>query len=192
MPLKIDGSHGEGGGQILRTSLALSAVTGEAVEVHDVRAERETPGLKRQHLAVVDAIAEMSDADVEGDDEGSERVLFDPSEVTGGEYTVDVGTAGSVTLVAQSAILASVGADSTVELVIRGGTDVKWSPTYAYLEHVTLPLLETIGVEAESRLVRRGHYPEGGGEISLVVEPSYPEPTRLTRRGELRRVEGLS
>lgn len=188
--LEIDGSHGEGGGQVLRTALALSAATETSVRVENVRGERDTPGLKPQHLAAVRLLAEMADAEVTGAEQGSERVSFEPRQVSPGRYHVDVGTAGSTTLVAGAAVLAAAAAEGEVEILVGGGTDVRWSPTYDYLENVTLPLLRKAGVDADARLVRRGHYPEGGGEIEVEVEGRDRMPLKIQERGELVRVGG--
>ncbi len=188
--LEIDGSHGEGGGQVLRTALAISAATGTSVVVDNVRGERDPAGLKPQHLAAVRLLADMADAKVEGDETGSERVVFEPQQVSPGRYSVDIGTAGSVTLVAGAGLLAAATVDGEVELSVQGGTDVRWSPTYDYLENVTLPLLEKAGVDADARLVRRGHYPEGGGEIEVEVAEPGMEPLEIPERGDLRRVRG--
>lgn len=188
--LEIDGSHGEGGGQVLRTALALSAATETSVVVEDVRGERDPPGLKPQHLAAVRLLADMADGDVAGDEEGSQRVVFEPGEVTPGRYDVDVGTAGSATLVAEAGVLAATAADGEVEIAIKGGTDVRWSPPYDYLENVALPLMRKAGVDAEARLERRGHYPEGGGRIEVEVGDVNLQPLEIPERGRLVRVGG--
>ncbi|MFP4187875.1 MAG: RNA 3'-terminal phosphate cyclase [Halobacteriales archaeon] len=189
--MKIDGSIGEGGGQVLRTSLALAAVRGERVVVENARAGREEKGLKAQHLAGVRALAALTDATVEGDEMGSGRIVFEPNTLCGGEYEVDVGTAGAVTLVAHAVLPAALYADDDVVIRIRGGTHVRWSPTYEYFADIFLPLLRDAGAKADAELVRRGHYPQGGGEVVLRVSPSslsLVEP----RRGELKRVTGVS
>lgn len=189
--MRIDGSTGEGGGQVLRTSLALAAIAGERLVVENVRANRDEPGLKAQHLAAVRAVAALTDATVEGDELGSESVVFEPDEPTGGEYEVDVGTAGAVTLVAHAVLPAALHADGEVTFRVRGGTHVRWSPTFEHLERVFLPLLHDADAEATVELVQRGHYPQGGGEIAIRVSPSelsLVEP----RRRPLERVEGVS
>jgi len=189
--MRIDGSTGEGGGQVLRTSLALGAVRDESVVVENVRANRDEPGLKPQHLACVRALSALTDATVEGDERGSERVAFEPGAPQGGEYEVDVGTAGAVTLVAHAVLPVALRADRETVLRIRGGTHVRWSPTYEHLTRVFLPLLRDAGAEVSGELVRRGQYPQGGGEVVLSVSPSSLSPVE-PRRGGLRRVEGVS
>lgn len=189
--VRIDGSTGEGGGQVVRTSLALAAVADERLVVENVRANRDEPGLKAQHLACVRALAALTDADLEGDERGSDRVVFGPDEPKGGEYEVEVGTAGAVTLVAHAVLPAALHADGDVTFRIRGGTHVRWSPTFEHLQRVFLPLLCDANAEASIELVIRGHYPQGGGEIVLRVSPSSLSPVE-PRRDELKRVEGVS
>lgn len=189
--VRIDGSTGEGGGQVVRTSLSLAAVFNERLVIENVRANRDEPGLKAQHLACVRALATLTDADVEGDERGSERVVFEPDEPKGGEYDVEVGTAGAVTLVAHAILPAALHADGDVAFRIRGGTHVRWSPTFEHLERVFLSILRDAGADVSVELVRRGHYPQGGGEIVLRVSPSSLSSVE-PRRGELERVEGVS
>ncbi|XGI83645.1 RNA 3'-terminal phosphate cyclase [Halorutilales archaeon Cl-col2-1] len=188
----IDASHGEGGGQIIRTAVALAAVTGTEIELRNMRRGRDPSGLSNQHIAAVKAVAEISDASVEGVSEGSERLVFDPNGIQGGRYEVDVGTAGSVSLVIQAVLPLAVRAGSEIRLSVRGGTDVRWSPTYDYLENVSLPLLRRTGIDAEIRLGRRGYYPEGGGEVTLRLRPSSPDGVRIVEKGSLRRVKAVS
>ncbi|MDY6774694.1 MAG: RNA 3'-terminal phosphate cyclase [Halobacteria archaeon] len=188
----IDASHGEGGGQIIRTAVALAAVTRTEIELRNMRRGRSPSGLGRQHIAAVKAVAEISDASVEGVSEGSERLVFEPNGVKGGRYEVDVGTAGSVSLVIQAVLPLAVRAESEIRLSVRGGTDVRWSPTYDYLENVSLPLLRKAGVDADVELGRRGYYPKGGGEVTLSVRPSRLTDVEIVRRGGLRRVRGIS
>ena len=187
----IDGSMGEGGGQILRTSLALGAVRGERVVVENARAGREQPGLKAQHLAAVDALGALTDATVEGDERGSERVVFEPGEAQGGTYEIDVDTAGAVTLVAHAVLPAALHADDDVVFRIHGGTHVRWSPTFEHFARVFLPILRGAGADVSTELVRRGHYPQGGGEVVLRVSPSSLSSVEPCR-GELEHVTGIS
>ena len=189
--MRIDGSTGEGGGQILRTSLALAAVRGEGVVIENARAGREQPGLKAQHLAAVRALAALTDATVEGDELGSERVVFGPGDPRGGTYEIDVETAGAVTLVAHAVLPAALHADDDVVFTIGGGTHVRWSPTFEHFARVFVPILRDAGADVSTKLVRRGHYPQGGGEVVLGVSPSSVSPVE-PRRGELERVTGVS
>lgn len=188
--LELDASHGEGGGQVLRTALALSAATETSVRLENVRGERDPSGLKAQHHAAVKLLQQMSDADVEGDSIGSEEVLFEPHGVEAGSYSVDVGTAGSTTLVAAAGVLAATAAEGDVEFSVTGGTDVRWSPSVDYLQEVTAPLLEKAGVNVDVDVVRRGHYPEGGGEIAVEVEEVELRPLEIPERGDLVSVGG--
>jgi RNA 3'-terminal phosphate cyclase (ATP) len=166
---------------------------GERLVIENVRANRDEPGLKAQHLACVRALADMTDAEVEGDEQGSERVVFEPAEDApqGGEYEVEVGTAGATTLVAHAVLPAALHADGDVTFRIRGGTHVRWSPTFEHLERVFLPILRDAGAEVTVELVRCGHYPQGGGEIVLRVSPSSFSPVE-PQREELRRIDGIS
>ncbi|MFB6283395.1 MAG: RNA 3'-terminal phosphate cyclase [Halobacteria archaeon] len=187
--MNIDGSMGEGGGQIVRTSVALAAATGTEIRIENVRAERDPPGLKNQHLAAVEAVAEICDAETEGVEKGSREFRFDPEEPTGGRYEVDVCTAGSVNLIAQTVLLAAHGIDEKLVVEIEGGTDVRWSPTYDYISGVFLPLARRTGLHTEYELEQRGHYPEGGGKVVLTVEPvEETKPLELRERGEIESV----
>ena len=169
--IRIDGSNGEGGGQILRTSLSLSAITGKPFEMVNVRAKRKVPGLKRQHLTCLRAAAEVCGALVEGDEVGSLRVSFRPGPIKAGKYRFDIGTAGSVTLVAQTVLPILLCADGVSEVTITGGTHVMMSPCWEYFAHTFLPQLRKMGAEVEAQLVRYGFYPAGGGEIVLKIKP---------------------
>jgi len=187
----IDGSTGEGGGQVLRTSLALSAVINERLVIENVRAGRDPSGLKPQHLAAVRALGEVTDADIQGDEVGSERVVFEPDGIKGGEYTVDIGTAGATTLVAHAVLPAALNADREVIFRIRGGTHVRWSPTFEQFCCVFVPILRDSGAELSVELIRRGHYPQGGGEVVLRVSPSSLSQVK-PRRGGVKAITGVS
>ncbi len=171
-PVRIDGSYGEGGGSILRYALSLSAVTLKPVEVYNIRAKRKKPGLRPQHLNAVMALAKLTDAHVEGARVGSTRVIFVPRNKRGGTFEVDIGTAGSVTLVIQALLPACLTSESDVRFLIRGGTDVPMAPPIDYMREVFLPNISLMGARAEIRLIRRGHYPKGGGLVDLRVRPS--------------------
>lgn len=169
--IEIDGSYGEGGGQILRMSVALSALTGKEVRVKNIRAKRPNPGLKRQHITAIGAVREICNGEAEGLKEGSLSITFRPGKIEGGEYFFDIGTAGSITLVLQACILPSLFAEKEVIITLKGGTDVKWAPPWDYFQHVFLPLLRKMNVRIESRLKRRGYYPKGGGEVEVTIKP---------------------
>ena len=168
--LRVDGAQGEGGGQLLRTALALSAVRGVPVEVHSIRARRKKPGLQAQHLTAVAALVQICRAQVEGASLGSQRVLFSPGAVQPGEYRFDVGTAGSTALVLQAILLPLALAPGPSRVTITGGTHVPWSPPADYLQHVVLPVLAGMGVTARLRVDRWGFYPQGGGRVVVEVE----------------------
>lgn len=170
--IEIDGSFGEGGGQIVRTALALAAVFGKKVRIYNIRLGRPVPGIKAQHLASVRAVAAVSSAKVQGLSVGSTELTFDPGTVTAGTFRFDVGTAGSISLVLQTImpVLPFLPGDSKIE--ITGGTDVRWSPPIDYLRLVTLPVLEKMGYSASLEILRRGHFPKGGGHIIFQSHPS--------------------
>jgi RNA 3'-terminal phosphate cyclase (ATP) len=185
--LDLDGSMGEGGGQILRTSLALSMVTGTPVRIRGIRARRARPGLMRQHLTAVEAAARVSGAKVEGAEVGSREIVFVPGEVRPGEYRFDIGTAGSTTLILQTLLPALLHAAGPSRLTLEGGTHNPQAPPFDYLERVFLPLLRRMGARIEAVLERPGFYPAGGGRFSVTIDP----PARLSglellERGEIR------
>jgi RNA 3'-terminal phosphate cyclase (ATP) len=169
--VNIDGSLGEGGGQILRSSLALSLVTGRPFVVENIRVNRKKPGLMRQHLSAVTAAAEVSQARVEGAELSSKRLTFYPGGVKAGNYAFDVGTAGSATLVLQTVLPALLLAESKSNLILRGGTHNPLAPPFDFLANSYLPLVNRLGPAVESRLIRPGFYPAGGGEFTVCVQP---------------------
>jgi RNA 3'-terminal phosphate cyclase (ATP) len=170
--LTIDGSQGEGGGQILRTSLALSLVTGTPFRMLNVRVGRARPGLLRQHLTALRAAAEVGRAAVLGAELGSREVVFQPQSPQAGAYMFAVGTAGSATLVFQTVLPALMRADGPSTLVLEGGTHNPAAPPFEFLQRAYLPLLERIGPRVTVGLERRGFYPAGGGRFTANVEPS--------------------
>lgn len=168
--LHIDGSQGEGGGQIIRSALALALVTGQAFRIEQIRAGREKPGLRRQHLAAVRAAAEICGGQVLGADVGSTTLTFEPQPVRPGRYAFRVGTAGSATLVLQTVLPACLLSAGTFEIVLEGGTANQWAPPFDFLQRAYLPLVARMGPYVEARLERHGFYPAGGGRFSVVVE----------------------
>lgn len=170
--LEIDGSIGEGGGQVLRTALALSCIKGQPVRISSIRAGRETPGLKAQHLAVCRLLAEISGAKMEGAVIGSTEITFLPGKISGGNYRFDIGTAGSCTLFLSAALPVLMFAEKKSSLEITGGTHVAHSPTFEYFSEVFLPAARKFGAEASAKMERAGFYPKGGGKVLLEVEPS--------------------
>ncbi len=189
-PVFLDGSFGEGGGQILRTSLSLSALTGQPLRLEKIRAGREKPGLKRQHLAAVKAVAEICGAKTNGAELGSTTLSFSPGAIRGGAYRFDVGSAGSATLVAQTVLPVLLRAPEPSEVAITGGTHVPWAPTWDFFAESYLPQLHAMGARVEAECPMRGFYPAGGGEIRLRVEPfneADARPFALEKTGALRR-----
>ena len=170
--LSIDGSYGEGGGQILRTAVALSALKQEPIKIINIRANRPDPGIKSQHYIAIKSVKELCNAEVTGLDVGSSTLTFVPGEVKGGKYKFDIGTAGSIILVFQTCILTSLKSKEPVNIKITGGTDVKWAPTWDYFQYVFIPLLKKIGVSIDTRLIKRGYYPKGGGEAEITIHPT--------------------
>jgi RNA 3'-terminal phosphate cyclase (ATP) len=181
----IDGALGEGGGQVLRTTLALSLVTGEPVRIDRIRAGRARPGLLRQHLACVQAAAAVGDAAVEGASLGSQALVFRPRRLVGGTFEARVGSAGSALLVLQSVLPALALADSPSTLVVEGGTHNPWAPSFEFLDRVYAPLVRRMGVGLTLRLVRPGFFPAGGGRIEVEIRPTkaLTPLTLLERRG---------
>lgn len=189
--LRIDGSEGEGGGQVLRTSLALSMVTGTPVRIDKIRARRAKPGLMRQHLTAVLAAAKVSQAQVEGAEVGSTSLSFTPGTVTPGEYRFAVGTAGSVTLVLQTVLPALLTCSGPSTLSLEGGTHNPLAPPFEFLDRAFLPLVRRMGPRAKATLERPGFYPAGGGRFSVTVEPAPSlAGFELLERGEIRRRQG--
>jgi len=174
--LHLDGSYGEGGGQILRTALSLAAVTGKPVRIDRIRAGRPKPGLRPQHLTAVEALAQVSRAEVTGASLGSQALTFKPGTPQGGHYFFDVaaktGSAGSVCLIAQALIPPLLKAGAPASLILKGGTHVPWSPPAHFLSLVFLPALAAMGAEAAMTLERWGWYPRGGGEVRLSIRPT--------------------
>ena len=192
--ITIDGSQGEGGGQIVRSSLALSLVTGRAITIERIRARRKKPGLSRQHLTAVHAARQISGARVEGAEIGSAYLMFHPGGVTPGEYTFRIGSAGSTTLVLQTVLPALMIADGPSTVVLEGGTHNPLAPCYDFLDFAYLPLLQRMGVRVKASLQRPGFYPAGGGRFSVTVHPCRQlGRLELIDRGEIlqRRVRAI-
>ncbi len=181
----LDGSQGEGGGQILRTALALALVTGKPFRMEKIRARRAKPGLQRQHLTAVLAAAEVGAATLEGASLGSQHLVFQPHEIRPGNYRFAIGSAGSATLVLQTVLPAlwSAAADSQLEL--EGGTHNPLAPPLDFLQRVFLPLVERMGPRIVARLERYGFYPAGGGRATVTVHPQPLRPIELLDRGEV-------
>lgn len=166
----IDGSLGEGGGQVLRTSLSLSMLTGEALCIVNIRAKRKKPGLMRQHLTAVKAAEEICGARVDGDFAGSTELEFKPGRIRHGDYAFSIGTAGSATLVLQTVLPALLAAEGESHLTIEGGTHNPLAPPFDFLDRTFLPLLRRMGADVSARLLRYGFYPAGGGSLGVTVK----------------------
>lgn len=191
--IEIDGSFGEGGGQILRTSVALSALTMQPVSIRNVRAGRPKPGLKRQHLTGIKVLAQLVDADIHGLEVGSTYVEFIPRERRGGRFECDVGTAGSLSLILQAVLPTAVLAPEPVSFGLTGGTDVAWSPPIDYMREVLAYTLRRMGPVIDINMNRRGHFPRGGGKVTCSVTPVQSmKPIEQETFGELRQVRGIS
>ena len=185
--LTIDGSQGESGGQILRSSLALAMVTGTPFRMVNIRAKRKRPGLMRQHLTAVQAAAEVSSAEVIGAEVGAMELTFRPGKVRGGTYKFSIGTAGSTTLVLQSVLPALALATERSSLTLEGGTHNPMSPPYDFLARAFLPVLNRMGPRVEAELEQAGFYPAGGGRFRVAISPSTKlVPLDLVERGEVR------
>lgn len=195
-PIRIDGSYGEGGGQVLRTSLALAALTQRPLALFNIRAGRQKPGLAAQHLTGVNAVAQITQGVLASAELGSLELSLTPRRRRGGKYVFDVSSvrasAGATGLVAQTILPPLLFCEEPSQVILRGGTHVAWSPHFHYLAEVFLPTLAQMGGPVKARLERAGWYPEGGGEIVLDIAPvKRLRPLTLTERGEVR-IRGLS
>jgi RNA 3'-terminal phosphate cyclase (ATP) len=186
--VEIDGSLGEGGGQILRTSLALSMITGRGFVMHSIRARRGTPGLRRQHATAVRAAARVCGGTAVGDDVGSSELQFYPGPAAAGEYVFDVGSAGSTMLVLQTVLPALLLAEGRSRLELIGGTHNFGAPPFDYVANVFLPVINRMGPTVRATLDRHGFVPRGGGRVIVEVEPAPAgrlEAVHLRERGRV-------
>lgn len=184
--ISIDGSYGEGGGQIVRSSLALSLVTGQPVTIENIRARRPRPGLMKQHLTALRAAVEIGNADVEGDSIGSSRILFRPQSPRSGSFHFSIGTAGSTMLVLQTVLPALMCAELPSTVILEGGTHNPHAPPFDFLERAYLPLIARIGPQVDLKLERAGFYPTGGGRVEVNINPARSlKPLDLRDRGQL-------
>ncbi|UXH79197.1 RNA 3'-terminal phosphate cyclase [Roseateles amylovorans] len=183
--IRLDGATGEGGGQILRTGLALSVITGRPLQIERIRAGRPKPGLMRQHLTCVQAAQAISGATVSGAELGSQQLSFHPGPVRAGDYDFAVGTAGSCTLVLQTVLPPLMLAEGPSRLQLHGGTHNPMAPPFHFLDRCFAPLVRRTGVGLTMSLRRHGFYPAGGGEIEAVIHPAAegPQPFDLLERG---------
>ena len=178
---------------MLRTSIAIAAVTGEQVKISNIRAGRPVPGLQPQHMTSIEAVAEMCGGEVDGLFKGSKEVVFKPGQLLGGDFEFDVGTAGSICLVITSCLLPGLFSKTRLRMTVRGGTDVRWSPPIDYLRLVHLPILAEFAGSCEIGVRSRGFFPEGGGEaFAEIVPPSGLSRVRLDYQGKTVRIEGVA
>ena len=183
--ITIDGSFGEGGGQVLRSSLALSAALGQPFRIESIRAGRKKPGLMRQHLTSVEAAAAISGASTSGAEIGSQTLEFRPGALRGGEHTFAVGTAGSTMLVLQAVLAPLLRAAEPSHVTLTGGTHNPFAPPWEFVERTFLPQLAKLGARVEGQLVSHGFYPAGGGEVHVTIEPLRgARALTLLERGE--------
>ncbi|WP_309380964.1 RNA 3'-terminal phosphate cyclase [Cerasicoccus frondis] len=183
----IDGSAGEGGGQVLRSSLTLSMLTGKPFTIQNIRGQRKKPGLLRQHLTCVHAAQRIAAAQVTGDEMSSSELSFEPAIVSGGHYEFSVGTAGSTMLILQTILLPLCNAKQASEVVLNGGTHNPFAPTYDFIQHAFLPLLNRMGAKVSAKLEKPGFFPAGGGRVRISIEPTKKlKPLELDKRGALK------
>lgn len=177
--IHIDGAHGEGGGQIIRTSLALSLITGKPFRSDKVRAGRKNPGLQKQHLMSITAAAAIGSAETSGATIGSRQFTFRPGKIKPGAYEFRIGTAGSTGLVMQTVLPPLLTCDEPSTIKIEGGTHNPWAPPYDFIEHTFLPVIRLAGASITSELHQFGFYPTGGGEVTYKIEPQSLRPFQL-------------
>ena len=195
--LKMDGSYGEGGGQILRTALSLSIILNRPIEIYNIRKARPKPGLQPQHLTCVNSCQKISNAEVSGNELKSANLYFSPRKITGGEFLFDVsekkGSAGSVSLIFQTLLLPLSFANNKSKVELIGGTHVPWSPSVNYLKEIFVPTIEPIGINVKLYLEKWGFYPKGGGKITFETQPTKElKPLVITARGGLKKLYAIS
>lgn len=181
----IDGAEGEGGGQVLRNSAALSLVTGEPFRITNIRGKRAKPGLMRQHVTAIEAACVIGNAETTGLAVGSSELTFKPGKVTPGDFHFAVGTAGSTSLVLQTVLIPLIFADAPSRLVLEGGTHNMMAPPFEFIERCFLPIINRMGPKVGAKLVRHGFYPRGGGRIEIDIEPAPLRQVDCIDRGQL-------
>lgn len=204
--IKIDGSYLEGGGQILRTAISLSAITKKACYIFNIRKNRPKPGLMNQHLLGLRALNRLCDGKIEGDSLGSEEIKFYPGEISAKSLNIKIETAGSITLILQTLVPPALFAPGPVEIFFDGGaTDTFFSPTIDYFKYVFLKILEKMGAKVDINILKRGYFPEGGAKVKVKVFPIKKErvfnsnksspflsPFKLLERGEFKKIIVIS
>ncbi len=191
--IELDGSYGEGGGQMMRTALALSVITKKPFKMNNIRANRPQPGLKNQHLHAIKALQELCGAKASDCHVGSTEFLFVPGEVKARTLSIDIGTAGSITLILQAILPPVLLSGKKVRLKIVGGTDVAWSPQVDYMHNVIIPHLRKYA-QIDFKRERRGYYPKGGGKVDILVKPREEKHAKINlfESGELIQIKGIS
>ena len=191
--IEIDGSFGEGGGQVLRTSLSLSCLLNKPFRIFDIRKKRKKQGLMPQHLMGIRSLKLISNARVKGDSQGSTELLFEPGEVKAGDYFFDIGTAGSISLLIQAILPPLISANNKSSLTLKGGTHVPFSPPFHYISEVFIPTLNRLGIEVKATIESYGFYPKGGGKVHVEIQPADAiEPANCSEKGVLKKLHGLS
>jgi RNA 3'-terminal phosphate cyclase (ATP) len=183
--IKIDGSEGEGGGQIVRNSVALSLITGQPFTIHNARGKRSKPGLMRQHVTAVEAACVIGNAETTGLSVGSNELTFTPGKVVPGDYHFAVGTAGSTGLVLQTVLMPLILADAPSRLVLEGGTHNMLAPPFDFIERCFLPIINRMGPTVSAKLIRHGFYPRGGGRVEVEITPAPLRRIDCLDRGAL-------
>lgn len=184
---------GEGGGQVLRTAIALSALSMKPVKVYNIRAKRSNPGLRPQHLTGIKMLAKIANAEVQGLYVNSMTITFNPKQCQAGKFEFNIGTAGSISLILQTVLPVLAFAPGKTELKIIGGTDVKWSPPIDYMKNIFIKYLEKMSYKVKIEVIRRGHYPRGGGIVRVTTQPVKKlKPINITERGEIIKIKGIS
>ena len=194
--LEIDGSHGEGGGQIIRTALALSTITEKSFQAINIRKGRKAPGLKAQHLHCIKALEQLCNAKSKFVKLGSEKLIYEPGKIKGKTISIDIGTAGSISLLLQSLLIPCFFSDSPVRLKIIGGTSGKWAMPYDFFNNIFVPQIRKYCKKIQVKLIRRGYYPKGGGKIDIKIDPIKDKKIlpklNSTEQGKLIQIKGIS
>ncbi|OGW51803.1 MAG: RNA 3'-terminal-phosphate cyclase [Nitrospirae bacterium RBG_13_43_8] len=191
--LEIDGSFGEGGGQILRTSLSLSCLLNKPFRLFNIRRRRKKPGLMPQHLMGIRSLKLISNARVDGDFQGSTELVFEPGEVKAGDYFFDIGTAGSTSLLLQAILPPLIFANNRSSLTLKGGTHVPLSPPFHYINKIFIPVMNKLGIKVKAAIESYGFYPKGGGKVHAEIKPiDEIAPVNYLERGEFKNVYGFS
>lgn len=193
MIIQLDGSYLEGGGQILRTAVGLSTLTGKACRINNIRAGRSEAGLGHQHMKSIEACGSICNAYIEGLKIGSTEIVLEPELLEYKDLEIDIGTAGSVPLLLQALLIPLIQTEKPIHIRIKGGTHVQWSPTADYFNHIYCRYMDMMGISIQFRTIRHGFYPRGGGEVSVTINPSKQIlPLDLKQRNGVQRINAWS